>query len=101
MGYQRAQWHSGLTYCQICETCKTEVRYTDYSLDFRPWYPDGYVDCPNCKSHLRHNEKYAGNTAAEVVAQNTENPTALFCTSCGKKFGESDRFCSMCGAKRG
>ena len=59
MGYKRAEWHSGLTYQQTCESCKTILQYTDYSLDFRPWYADGFVYCPKCKTPLRHNENYA------------------------------------------
>ena len=111
MGYQRAQWRSGLTYEQTCDTCKTVFRYTDHSLDFRPWYPDGYVDCPRCKNHMRHNERFAlgGEMPKPMVAQTparkaeaaeTGNGTSLFCTACGNKFGENDRFCAQCGAKR-
>ncbi len=59
MGYKRAEWHSGLTYQQTCENCKTIVQYTDYSLDFRPWYADGFVYCPRCRTPMRHNENYA------------------------------------------
>ena len=59
MGYKRAEWHSGLTYQQTCENCKTIVQYTDYSLDFRPWYADGFVYCPRCRTPMRHNEQYA------------------------------------------
>ena len=65
MGYQRAGWHSGLTYHQECYECKTPVDYTDYQLGFRPWFADGFVYCPKCKTPLRHNEKYAVN-APEV-----------------------------------
>ena len=61
MGFKRAEWHSGLTYQQTCENCKTVLQYTDYSLDFRPWYADGFVYCPKCKTPLRHNENYAIN----------------------------------------
>ncbi len=128
MGFQRAQWHSGLTYQQTCTTCKTVLQYTDYSLDFRPWYADGYVDCPKCKTHLRHNENYAiGNPEPQLQVMDApaqeepvqeqpaymvglqdqisapEAPAAkpAFCTGCGNKFGENDRFCAQCGTKRG
>lgn len=74
MGFQRAQWHSGLTYQQTCPTCKTVLQYTDYSLDFRPWYADGYVDCPKCKSHLRHNENYALGSGAQPKTVQTPAP---------------------------
>ena len=114
MGYQREKWHSGLTYRQICENCKSKVEYTDYSLDFRPWYADGFVDCPTCGSHLRHNEKYAMTETGETVEEEAkEIPTedtrevpeekgfvAAFCHQCGNKFGEGHRFCFMCGTKR-
>jgi len=106
MAFQRANWHSGLTYQQTCENCKTTFRYTDYSLDFRPWFPDGYVDCPRCGSHTRHNERFAidsPNAAVnpqEVPADDVAAGRAAFCVSCGKAFGEKDCFCSQCGAKR-
>ncbi len=69
MGFKRAEWHSGLTYQQTCEQCKTVLQYTDYSLDFRPWYADGFVYCPKCKTPLRHNENYAlgNNNEPKVV----------------------------------
>lgn len=109
MGFKRAEWHSGLTYQQTCRECKTPVQYNDYSLDFRPWYADGFVYCPKCKTPLRHNENYAINApaaSAPVVAQpvqptepaNTELPR--FCSICGKAFREDDNFCSGCGTKR-
>ena len=110
MAFQRAQWHSGLTYEQVCENCKNTIRYTDYNLDYRPWYADGYVDCPVCQNHLRHNENYAindPNRPKAVVSQ--EAPvndggnngfTEKFCTKCGNKYAPEHRFCSACGAKR-
>lgn len=111
MAYQREQWRSGLTYQQTCEKCRTVVRYMDDKLDFRPWYADGFVYCPTCNSPLRHNERFAINspdampyTAQPVAAQDFDAQpagTAAFCTNCGKKFNEGDRFCSGCGAKRG
>ena len=108
MGYQREGWHSGLTYEQICETCQTVVRYTDYSLGFRPWYADGYVDCPKCKSHLRHNEKYAIDApqsptvieAEATAAPVSGNFTDVYCSGCGRKFGDGHQFCTACGSKR-
>ena len=106
MGYQRAKWHSGLTYRQICETCKKTVTYTDYSLDFRPWYADGYVDCPTCGTHLRHNEKYALGNNNEAESASSEESVAeeefvsTFCYKCGNKFGEGHLFCFRCGTKR-
>ena len=115
MGYKRAEWHSGLTYQQTCEHCKTVLQYTDYSLDFRPWYADGFVYCPKCKTPLRHNENYAlgpdGKPKAEEpkpapAPASAPAPAAspagsgAFCTGCGHRFGEGDRFCAQCGTKR-
>ena len=108
MAYQRAQWQSGLTYQQVCETCKNTFRYTDQCLDFRPWYPDGYVDCPVCKTHLRHNEKYAINASNKPIdvsaekddTQKSANFTEYYCPKCGNKFGKDHCFCCICGAKR-
>ncbi len=113
MGFKRAEWHSGLTYQQTCRECRTLVQYTDYLLDFRPWYADGFVYCPRCRTPLRHSEQYAidGPMPSQVVVtpppvstQETavaggELPT--FCTKCGKKFNDGDAFCGGCGAKRG
>ena len=118
MGYQRAQWHSGLTYQQACEYCGEIFQYNDYALDYRPWYADGYIDCPKCKNHLRHNEKYAlngpgmppqtigiqesqlqPNPAPAQAAPASDNAKPTFCTSCGNKRGPNDRFCAYCGAK--
>lgn len=109
MAFQRAQWHSGLTYRQICENCKAEVLYTDHKLDFRPWYADGYVDCPRCGSHLRHNERYAIDAPKTTESSVFYAPeyrgasdatVAAFCSTCGNKFGVNDKFCARCGAKR-
>ena len=108
MAYQRAKWHSGLTYRQSCETCKANVTYTDFNLDFRPWYADGFVDCPRCGTHLRHNERFAINPDGTPVYQQAENTpapeantfTESFCHNCGNKFGEGHRFCNLCGTKR-
>lgn len=109
--FTRANWRSGLTYRQVCPLCKTVVVYMDDKLDFRPWYPDGFVYCPECTKPLRHSESYA------IRAQDTERPQnsdqsndtaqayaeaspAIFCSQCGNKFRDGDRFCSQCGAKR-
>lgn len=77
MGFKRAQWHSGLTYQQTCETCKTVLQYTDYSLDFRPWYADGFVYCPKCKTPLRHNENYAINPRPAPTAAPAPAPAPV------------------------
>ena len=106
MGFKRAQWKSGLVYQQTCTTCKGKVTYTDDYLDFRPWYADGFVDCPTCGTHLRHNERYAidskGNPSeghTPQAEQSTEGGSA-FCSRCGRKFGADHLFCTGCGAKR-
>lgn len=118
MGFKRAEWHSGLTYRQTCRECKAVVEYKDDSLDFRPWYADGFVYCPKCRTPLRHNEQYAIDAAPEtptVLTAVPERPvvqsaapqpgpeqsgTAAFCVKCGKQFNQDDRFCAGCGAKR-
>ena len=107
--FKRAEWKSGLTYRQTCSKCKTIITYTDDILDFRPWYADGFIYCPNCHEVLRHAEGYAINSpsmnyttpSADDVAVSANNASLpAFCTQCGKKFDEADRFCSQCGAKR-
>lgn len=120
MAFKRAMWHSGLTYQQSCYHCRTLVRYTDYDLDFRPWYPDGFVYCPRCKGPLRHNELYAINPDGTPVysqpaqqqpmpqqppqqPQQPQQPTAEntgYCPNCGKAYARGvDHFCSNCGRK--
>lgn len=129
MAFKRSLWKSGLTYEQTCEMCKTKIRYQDDRLDFRPWYADGFIYCPTCKKPLRHRETYAitqpekqnevdltRTVDSAVPAATTENPTApaaapvksaapdslpAFCTKCGHKFLETDRFCPQCGNRRG
>lgn len=113
MAFKRATWHSGLTYSQTCERCRTKVTYMDNILDFRPWYPDGFVYCPTCNTPLRHNENYAINrpaqqvsvdmTAAAPAAEVTPTQiggTAAFCTGCGRAFAAGENFCPNCGTKR-
>lgn len=112
MAFKRALWHSGLTYQQTCYHCRELVRYDDYSLDFRPWYPDGFVYCPKCRGPLRHNELYAikedgtpvySQPAPVAPAPNQPSPAAAAtdkCPNCGKAVNlGSDNFCSGCGQK--
>lgn len=107
MGFQRATWHSGLTYRHVCNKCGQENIYMDDKLDFRPWYADGFIYCSKCNTPLRHNERLAidGNTTEPMTdaapAANTA-PAAgtTFCTQCGKAFSEGDRFCAGCGKAR-
>ena len=59
MGFKRALWSSGYTYKMRCPFCGTNNKYTDKALDFRAWYPNGFVLCATCRKPLRHNEIYA------------------------------------------
>ena len=99
MAYQRASWHSGLTYTQTCEQCHTMVAYQDSALGFRPWFADGFVYCPTCKKPLRHREAYAINKP-DFVDTTPPADRAAFCSSCGRAFRKEDNFCSACGQKR-
>lgn len=102
MGFKRAQWRSGLTYRKVCETCGNEMRYMDDKLDFRPWFPDGFVYCSRCKTPLRHSERYAINGPFQQAAPPTaagETGRKRFCTQCGKQARPEDRFCCDCGTK--
>lgn len=126
MAFQRATWHSGLTYVQTCENCKTRVTYMDDKLDFRPWYADGFVYCPTCRNPMRHRETYAitapnrsvdltnpeqQSAAAEAAPAEPVAPVeaaapaapagaAAFCSGCGRAFNEGENFCPICGKKR-
>ena len=113
MGFKRAEWHSGLTYRQTCHSCKATLEYTDDILDFRPWFADGFVYCPQCRTPLRHSENLAINKPVPPVLKVVEDGevpvqesdaapagSAKFCTGCGHPFAEADRFCSQCGKRR-
>lgn len=104
MGFKRATWHSGLTYQVTCSGCNTVMRYTDNSLDFRPWFADGFVYCPGCKHPVRHSEHYAidadGNYTNPLPVKPVAATGAGYCTNCGKQFNLGDNFCSGCGAKK-
>ena len=114
MGYIRQNYHSGLTYQQECELCHTLVRYTDRILGFRPWFPDGFIYCPKCEKPLRHSEKFAINpvtgeylnstsTVGDVKKSATSvssGKIAKFCSQCGRKFEDGERFCPSCGKER-
>ena len=92
MGKNRADWHSGLTYEQTCQTCGTVVQYTDESLEFCDWFEEGFLPCPKCRQPLRHSEDYA-------VAANEEQTTSTFCIHCGKPLNSNSAFCIYCGGK--
>ena len=38
-----------------CEYCLCEIDYEQEDLDFRPWYPKGFIYSPKCHKPLRHN----------------------------------------------
>ena len=112
--FKRAEWRSGLTYQQTCRSCGNVMTYMDNILDFRPWFPDGFVYCSKCRTPLRHNELYAIDAPPgpivrpETYQAPTPPPapetsggvTERFCSNCGKEYLPSDRFCSDCGKKR-
>lgn len=105
MAFKRAEWHSGLTYRQTCKNCHTIVTYKDDVLDFRPWFADGFVYCPKCKTPLRHNENLAIDKPETPETMHIEPTPAFrgenaFCVQCGKKFNDGDNFCAGCGKKR-
>lgn len=103
MGYKRSEWHSGLTYQQTCQECRTTIKYKDDMLGFRPWFPDGFVYCPRCHKPLRHNEKFAidgRNRPSEPIMLRNEVRSSMFCSQCGKQLRPEDVFCSQCGTKR-
>ena len=59
MAFKRALWTSGYEYRMICPYCGFALSYTDRQLDYRSWYPNGFVYCPRCRKPLRHSEIYA------------------------------------------
>lgn len=102
MGFKRAEWHSGLTYEQTCDQCKTVVRYMDDRLGFRPWFADGFVYCPTCNKPLRHSEDFAIDSQRRdnIFVGTPGDDRPLFCPKCGNSFKGDDNFCSKCGARR-
>ena len=97
--FKRANWHSGLTYRNTCSVCQTTVTYTDDKLDFRPWFPDGFVYCPTCQKPLRHSEGLALGKAEGRTVDMTAKHVPLFCSGCGVKLRVGDNFCFNCGKK--
>ena len=99
--FKRANWHSGLTYKQTCPVCNTTITYQDDKLDFRPWYPDGFIYCPTCNKPLRHREEYSlqVNKGKEVDLTKPNTKSGKFCPNCGTSVHESANFCSKCGTK--
>ena len=97
--FKRAGWHSGLTYRQTCDQCKTEITYKDDKLDFRPWFADGFIYCPVCQKPLRHSETYAIDT--QTTFQSVDLTASVeVCSNCGAAYRDGDKFCSQCGNKR-
>ena len=124
MAFKRALWTSGYTYLATCSNCGTQIQSTDRDLDYRAWYPNGFVYCPRCRTPVRHDEFFAvnpdgtnvyathadANRAVEegylraIGAQPQQiQPIAtnrMFCTSCGRPYVKGkDAFCSGCGKK--
>ncbi len=98
--FKRANWHSGLTYEQTCPNCKSVIRYTDFNLDYRPWYPDGFVYCGKCEKPLRHSENFAINAnKSQANCSQTQTEGIIYCSKCGKQLKRDDNFCSKCGTK--
>lgn len=125
--YKRQLWSSGYEYHIRCPYCSTLSKYTDDQLEYRSWYPNGFVYCPKCRKPLQHNEIYAVNsdgtpvyfsqeeannalrngylkvTGANIEAnEKTENGTADqgYCPDCGRTYIKGkDRFCPGCGKK--
>ena len=51
-----------------CEYCLCEFTYESEDLGFRPWYPKGFVYCPECRKPLRHDPvKYVIKENEEVI----------------------------------
>lgn len=105
MAFKRALWRSGLVYRRECDTCRLHIEYMDDKLDFRPWYPDGFVYCPRCQTPLRHSEKFAvtqpkPETASMISPDaRAEQSAEKLCHRCGAKLPGDALFCSYCGIK--
>lgn len=41
-------------YVMTCEYCFCKFEYKRKNLGYRPWYPKGFVYCPQCQKPLRH-----------------------------------------------
>jgi predicted amidophosphoribosyltransferase len=95
--FKRANWHSGLTYKNVCPSCQTEVEYKDDKLGFRPWFPDGFVYCPTCEKPLRHNENLAIDAGEKPKPVSKKDLPV--CKKCGKILLPEDKFCSQCGTQ--
>lgn len=126
MAFKRALWSSGYTYRISCPYCGTTFAYTDRQLDYRPWFPNGFIYCQRCRKPLRHHEIFAihddGSPVYNSVAEaeqavhlgyagthGFQQPSAPpvqpqenvnRCTKCGRPYkAGTDHFCSGCGNK--
>ena len=78
MAFKRALWTSGYEYRARCPYCGNGISYTDRQLDFRPWYPNGFVYCGVCRKPLRHSEIFAvDESGAPVYSTVAEAEAAL------------------------
>ena len=129
MAFKRALWSSGYTYQMRCPYCGTTFTYNDRQLDYRAWFPNGFVYCMTCRKPLRHNEYYAINpdgtrvyrspaeaeqatrmgyyqaTGMAAPPQQSQQYAApqsgtAFCRQCGRPYNPgTDHFCAGCGNK--
>lgn len=87
MAFKRALWTSGYNYQITCPYCRTMTVYNDRQLDFRPWFPDGFVYCPRCRKPLRHSEIYAihpdGTPVYNNVAEANQSIRDGYYNACG------------------
>ena len=40
-----------------CEYCGCKFQYQTEDLGYRPWYPHGFVYCPQCEKPNRHRKE--------------------------------------------
>lgn len=90
-----------------CEYCECKFVYNLSDLGYRPWYPHGFVYCPQCNKPLRHKLEYRINPDGKTCMEGSSytpmrdpssTPHEKWVCSCGTE--NDGNFCTVCGKPR-
>ena len=87
MSFKRQLWTSGYEYRVRCPQCGTYISYRDNQLQYRSWYPNGFIYCPRCNNPLRHHEAFAVNPDGTPVYKSIEEANQAIYTGYNRAMG--------------